>query len=112
MCEILEETFDGRISALAEYLLLEKDEIQDIEMHSEIFYSYLGNDYYVMTEEEADDTVDSYIDDVTWEVNNSLENLPFPQYVKVDTEAICNDYNYDSISEKWDMVNDYYIFVL
>lgn len=112
MYENLKEEFDEKVLALAEYLGLEEDEVQNIEEESDVVYSYGGLDYYVLDQVEADDKLEEYVQDMIYEVENLLNKrlIEYSYYLKVDEDAIRENYDYDEISENWKEVGDYYVF--
>ena len=111
MYENLKVEFDEKILALAEYLELEEDEVEEIE-ESYGNYIYNNKKYYVLDEFEANDMLEGYIDDMIDQIQTALDRgrYDYSYYLKVDEDAIRENYDYNSISENWKEVGDYYIF--
>ena len=111
MYENLREEYDEKILALAEYLDLEENEIQNIE-ESYGNYIYNNKEYYVLDQYEVDDVLESYIDDMIDQIQTDLDRgrYDYSYYLRVDEDAIKESYDYNSISENWKEVGNYYIF--
>ena len=112
MYENLKEEYDEKILALAEYLDLEENEIEEIYTRDFIKFEHNRNYYYVLTEKEADDKVNDLVqymvDEIQWDLNRDL--IPYSRYLQVDEYAVQEEYGYNSISENWKEVGDYCIF--
>lgn len=65
---------DNRIKALAEFLELEADEIDEITeaSYGDNTYEYGREEYLVLTDEEADKATEEYIRDSVWAFNASF----------------------------------------
>lgn len=105
--------YSDKILALAEYLELTEDQIEDIEKEYE-HYCYNNEEYMILTSEEVDNYVDDLvveqINDLEYELQNSTDFLN-TKYLKVDVDAIRYEYDLSYIGNgEWEEVNGLYIF--
>ena len=76
--EIIKNTIDDdqvkseKVRALQSHLNLTNDEVNEMTLENGEFYHIQGNEYKVLTDDEADDEVREYIDQSLWAFNPSF----------------------------------------
>ena len=95
---------EDRIEALAQFLGLDEEEKEDIEVDDETL-TYDGNEYLVLTDSEADDWFERYQKDLwddmgiqsfsksfqDWIINNALDNSWFEDAMDESNRFYCED---------------------
>ncbi|MBN1682829.1 hypothetical protein JW865_04680 [Candidatus Bathyarchaeota archaeon] len=109
-----EDITDYKKVALGKYLDLEpKEAEEDITTDDEEIYNYCGTDYYVLTEDEAQDKAEDYLGDELWQMavesgNTELGKKEWVEYVISEDGYGTTLNSYDG-TEYYDEDNKVYI---
>ena len=109
-----EDLHDYKKVALGKYLELEPKEAEEnITTEDEEIYNYCGTDYYVLTEDEAQDKAEDYLGDELWQMavesgNTELGKKEWVEYVISEDGYGTTLNSYDG-TEYYDEDNEVYI---